>query len=119
MTTRLISRPYQWALACGWFLLTVALTIAYLQVRPIGSDSDRAGLLYLSAATFFAATGIVYILRWWVFRILMPLGGLVLGLYAILLVLFGTEDVGGAWVSIPAAVLLVAFALWSLVVGIN
>ena len=56
-------------------------------------------------------------LRWRVGRWLGFLGGIVLILYALALILLGTEDVGGLGVSLPWGSVLLAFGAWNLVGG--
>ena len=50
---------------------------------------------------------------WRVERWLAGAGGSIVVLYALALVLFGTEDVGGPFVSVPAGLLLAAFGAWN------
>src|SRR5712691_6723222 len=96
-----------------WIVLGVALLGVAIRefVKGLRPGSQ---LFELCAAGFCLLTGITVLKLWSLGRWLAGLGGIVAGLYAVVLVVLGTEDVGGLAVSLPSGLALVAFSVWNL-----
>lgn len=71
-------------------------------------------LLMFVVAMALVYAGVGYALDLPGARVVVVVTSLLLTLYAITLVVFGTEDVGGLRVSVPIALVLVAFASYNL-----
>jgi hypothetical protein len=92
-----------------WVAAGLVLAVETLGSHGIPTDS-RYTLLMLVVSALFLYAGVGYAFHLPAARGLIVVLSVVLMLYALLLVLFGTEDVGGPWVSIPAALALLVFA---------
>ncbi len=100
------------ALACVlWALMGVLLAAALLASLPVGW-ADGLLMLLIAMALVYAGTGYAFDLPG--AHVVVALMSLLAILYAVALVLLGTEDVGGFGISVPVALALVVFASYNL-----
>ncbi len=59
-------------------------------------------------------TAVAYAKAWRISAVVSRVAGSILILYCLALILLGTEDVGGPWISIPFGLAGIAFGIWSL-----
>jgi len=109
-------RAALWVLLCAGIVFSAIRAFqAWASIAP-GKTRLAANQLVVPVAigVFCLATAVAIARAWKVSRWLGGCGGVILILYAVLLVFLGTEDVGGPLVSVPAGVLLAAFGAWNL-----
>ncbi len=97
-----------------WVLLCGPLVFGGIQAFQAGLALNQFAVP-VAFAIVCSITAIAILKEWTLARWLGGLGGAVLILYALALVLLGTEDVGGPLVSVPAGLLLGAFGGWNVV----
>jgi len=93
-----------------WIALAVGLFWAAFRWPGAGSF-----WVCVAFGLFSTVTALSIAMGWRVGIWLSVMGGIVLSLYAIALVLLGSEDVGGLAVSLPWGSALLAFGLWNVV----
>ena len=94
-----------------WLALAAGLFWATLRWPDAGSFWITAG-----SALFSLVAAVAIASGWRAGKWLGIAGGIVLILYALALVLLGTEDVGGLGLSLPWGIALAAFGVWNLFV---
>ena len=95
-----------------WIALAAGLFWAALRWPDAGSF-----WVCVAFGLFSTVVALSITMGWKAGRWFGVVGGVVLILYAVALVLLGTEDVGGLGVSLPWGSVLLAFGLWNVVGG--
>lgn len=115
MSPRSISKPHQWAIAIGW--LGIAIVIVAFGRHASPTPLGMAVILPAVLVAMGAAAS--YARRWLAFRFFLPLGGLLLAGYAALLWLLADESTQSLWRHRASALVLIAFAVTSIWIGIK
>jgi hypothetical protein len=95
-------------------VLWIALAVGLLWTALRWPDAGSFGVC-VAFGVFSAVTALSIMVGWRVGRWFGLVGGVALSLYAVALVLLGSEDVGGLAVSLPWGSALLAFGLWNVV----
>jgi hypothetical protein len=114
-TARTPLEPYQKAFAALYFLLGAIMCYSAVSLWRAWRSPHQGSAFFFIVAAFFVLCGVSYARAWRFHKLLIGVSSVALTIYAVSLVLLGTEDVGGPWVSTPGAILILAVATWSFV----
>jgi len=117
MKSALMRRALSWpeAVACLlWVLIGLGVAAATMPTLGTAQGDWPHVLSMLSLVLALLYAGVAYALGLRGARVVVGVMSCLLILYAVILVLMGTEDVGGPWVSVPSAVALTGFAGYNL-----
>jgi hypothetical protein len=106
---------YQKAFTALYFFLGAIMCYSAVSLWRAWKNPNQGSVFFFIVAAFFVLCGVSYARAWRFHKVLISVSGVALTLYALSLVLLGTEDVGGPWVSVPGAILVLAVATWSFV----
>jgi hypothetical protein len=115
MQLHVIDRPYQWAFAIVWLSISGVLVFYSLQVAGRATVLGLALLLAVATLVFLATLS--YLFRSFAFRILLPLSGLLLVAYSLLMIWLTDSD--SPWLIRCIALFLAAFGAASIAVGVR
>jgi hypothetical protein len=92
-----------------WLALGAACFVAVIRM-----GADRSSAIVVGFGLLSVLSGVAYARAWRVSKTVTRVAGSILILYSVALILLGTEDVGGPWVSVPFGLAGIVFGIWSL-----